>query len=386
MRVSGAPPGARPGVGARWRAPTIGGSHSSASLVRSIRGFWRGGSVGLSNLGFRRSSVVFALVVEQWTSSILSAGAAGIHPWRCTMTSIHMRMNQPLLLISPGLRGPPGEGTSKGIVGPPGPVGIRGNQGPPGQEALLQSPSVLFRAPGLPGSQGLPGPQGRPGLGGAAGFLGASGTRGQKGSLGFPGQKGDRGSPGFGALGLPGEQGLKGEPGVPGQPGLPGRLGLPGTRPLSSIPGLPGSTGLPGLDGEPDSFLFPGFRGPPGPPGPPGSGTAQGDRGDPGFPGFPGVLGPRGDPGPNGSPGLYGGQGLKGEKIVCFSFLVFMKERVTDLTLWGRVCRRRHRVLFASISVYISLKSLCRIMKKTLTKSIICLLFKTSIVGSIKVF
>jgi len=29
-----------------WCVPTKGGSHSSASLLRSIRGYWRGGSVG----------------------------------------------------------------------------------------------------------------------------------------------------------------------------------------------------------------------------------------------------------------------------------------------------------------------------------------------------
>uniref|UniRef100_A0A3B3RGR1 Immunoglobulin superfamily member 3 n=1 Tax=Paramormyrops kingsleyae TaxID=1676925 RepID=A0A3B3RGR1_9TELE len=65
--------------GTRGCAPTIGGSHSSASLVRSVQEFCRGGSAGLSNLGFRRNNVVFAPVMEQWTSSKLSAGFWRVH-------------------------------------------------------------------------------------------------------------------------------------------------------------------------------------------------------------------------------------------------------------------------------------------------------------------
>lgn len=53
------------------RVPTIGGPHSSASLRKSMLGYWRGESDRL-NLGFRRSNVLFALAVEHWTSSIPS--------------------------------------------------------------------------------------------------------------------------------------------------------------------------------------------------------------------------------------------------------------------------------------------------------------------------
>ncbi|KAI3361986.1 hypothetical protein L3Q82_012336 [Scortum barcoo] len=60
--------------GTRGYVPTIGGSHSSASLGRSTLGYWRGESDRLLNLGFRRNNVVFVLVVEQWTSSLPLAG------------------------------------------------------------------------------------------------------------------------------------------------------------------------------------------------------------------------------------------------------------------------------------------------------------------------
>ncbi|XP_051936003.1 uncharacterized protein LOC127610201 [Hippocampus zosterae] len=55
--------------------PTTEGSHSSASLVRSIQGCWRGGSVRKSSLRLSRSSVVFVPAVEQWTSSTPLAGS-----------------------------------------------------------------------------------------------------------------------------------------------------------------------------------------------------------------------------------------------------------------------------------------------------------------------
>ncbi|KAK7939602.1 hypothetical protein WMY93_002928 [Mugilogobius chulae] len=47
----------------------------SASPVKSTPGYWR----GESNLGFRRSSVVFVLVVEHWTSSTLSIECSRVH-------------------------------------------------------------------------------------------------------------------------------------------------------------------------------------------------------------------------------------------------------------------------------------------------------------------
>ncbi|XP_061537112.1 uncharacterized protein LOC133404806 [Phycodurus eques] len=58
--------------------PKAAPSHSSASPVRSIQRCRRGGSVGKSNLRFRRSSVVFALAVEQRTSSTTSAGSSRV--------------------------------------------------------------------------------------------------------------------------------------------------------------------------------------------------------------------------------------------------------------------------------------------------------------------
>ena len=49
---------------------TAGGSHYSASLGQFTPRCWRGGSNRLSNLGFRRSSEVFAQVTEHWTISV----------------------------------------------------------------------------------------------------------------------------------------------------------------------------------------------------------------------------------------------------------------------------------------------------------------------------
>ena len=46
-------------------APTIGGSHCSASLAKFIPGCRKGGSSRLSNLNFRKSNVVSVLAVEQ---------------------------------------------------------------------------------------------------------------------------------------------------------------------------------------------------------------------------------------------------------------------------------------------------------------------------------
>ena len=54
-------------------------SDSSASLVRSIQGYWRRGFAEKSNLGFGRSKVVFVLDVELWTSSIPSAGSLWVN-------------------------------------------------------------------------------------------------------------------------------------------------------------------------------------------------------------------------------------------------------------------------------------------------------------------
>lgn len=49
-----------------WRLPT-------ATGLKSTPKCWRGGSGQLLNLGWRRNNTAFVLVVEHWTSSLLSS-------------------------------------------------------------------------------------------------------------------------------------------------------------------------------------------------------------------------------------------------------------------------------------------------------------------------
>ena len=68
---------------------TIEGLHYAASPGKFTPGCWRGGSDRLSNLGFRRSRVVFAQVVEQLNSYWAGHGCLAIQfTWFCELEEV----------------------------------------------------------------------------------------------------------------------------------------------------------------------------------------------------------------------------------------------------------------------------------------------------------
>jgi hypothetical protein len=106
----------------------------------------------------------------------------------------------PLVSVSPGPPGMPGERGGVGPSGPPGPAGARGVPGPSG-------------SPGPRGPAGVPGPVGPSGPPGAVGPSGAPGKDGADGKDGAAGEPGPRGEQG--ERGPAGEQGPRGETGPP---------------------------------------------------------------------------------------------------------------------------------------------------------------------------